>query len=223
MRTEANSLLDYLEMEAEQRANVIAVHYADFEEYLEDCKEGLITRICNEKDFGRQSHDAEDLGVRVQTQFGTYSDVTGNAATTEVLVRSMIEHRELDEYLFEGVDDEWTVRHMVTGYYLMTREYNLFNTILMRKKRKDFKILYNVLAGYDSTEDLADRLQISPESARKKIYRQRKDFVKVIEPYFAGGGAAMTKSYSKSAPTNWQDSSEANRAVTLEKGGNINA
>lgn len=186
MRTEANSLLDYLQMEAEQRANVIAINYADFEEYLDDCKEGLITRICCEKDFGRHSNDAEALGVRVQTQFGIYSDIVGNTATTELMVRSMIEQRVLDDFLFEGVDDEWTVRHMVTSYYLMQREYHLFNTILLRKKRKDFKILYNVLSGHDSTETVADRLQISPESARKKIYRQRKEFVKVIEPYFAG-------------------------------------
>ena len=102
MESEAISIDEYLDSDAEQRFDFLYENYAVLKAIIKDYREDIITDVIEMKSFNRRAANGE-LGVRVQVSMGT-SNPTLNKAINNITIAKAVDEGYLDEDCFEDTD-----------------------------------------------------------------------------------------------------------------------
>ena len=175
MSTGANIYQMYGKCSSKERIDLIYTNYSQFEGIIKGCEAKLIYEIEAEQEYNRQSRKG-DLGVRIQN-IGHYSDKTANQAVAYVMLEQEVDLDELSDSALKDVVNktEFIQKHRVLR--MMRMEYRCFNGQLQMLSRENQKIILPYLRHEKNTWNVAEELQVPFETAKKRIYRIRKQIV----------------------------------------------
>ena len=181
MRAKRIILNHYSKYGIEDRINYIFSNFDQMEGKLKSFKEELIYEISEEKLSTRKSK-VLDIGIR--TKSSSYSDITANTAIELGMIADYIESRNLSEELLEDVANPKNIVEKLDAYWNVCGEYKIFKMHLQDLDLEDRKTLLSYLYRRKTIEDIALDLGIENDSARKRIYRMKKQLEATLKPYF---------------------------------------
>ncbi|MCF0127322.1 MAG: hypothetical protein HUJ70_02075, partial [Pseudobutyrivibrio sp.] len=176
MATEGQLLTKYAEASPEARVRLIIKNYENFITAVEVCEEKLNRTIQAEISYARRQEKG-DLGVRVQSN-GIPGNPTENEAIQHMDIQDAIRRGYLTDSML--VDMECAARHQQEARTLriMRLDYDAFNLQLKAMAKKDYEIIHPLFTREKSLGDIAEENGLCYESAKNKVYRIRKAFIK---------------------------------------------
>ena len=168
----ANVLEKYLGLTPEKRVDFICKNYSSFLKTIDSYTQGLVYMIEEELDYNRREARG-DLGVRVSGGYG-HSDSTANKAIQNVSLREAIINCDFTDGILDDTDNEEEIVRAASVLRKMRRDYDLFNSQLQLLSDEDYFAFRLFLSGERSLMEVADEWNIQYETAKKRVYRIRK-------------------------------------------------
>ena len=179
----ASLVKQYAVADAAERVRLISSNFVTFLGIIDSHIDGLVYLIEREKASNRRG-GIEDLGVRVQDN--KISDITGNTATNNVLIRDALMGCDFSNGVLTGTDREEEFKKDAFVIRQMRLDYKLYNAQLNSLKPRERDIFMSRIESHAPLGDIADANGISVESARKCIFRIKQKLMKQVVTYMEG-------------------------------------